>query len=318
MNLFVHFINILVAGAVILSTLRMYLQVNKLWSRKHEKVVAESISIAANTLGMCVHLPFFFRFTLIDNNIPAAINSVVIFSGLSMMSIIGTGLWVRANKNDSFFTLLKNALWLEKKESGDLIKELVRPSGVKYILDILQKLACIDKVVQENEIQLIEKHAKEWGIDDIGLKAGPVENVVTLSDLRESMVNYLNISPPAEQVQALGDLMKVLIKADGVISDEEELILKELRGLMNNYILDEGDLHPRYQVLVVPQDKSQYTAIQELLPKSQLEERRGGKAFCAGHFYSQEYAEAMCNKYMILGLFSTVEDTSTTTIDVEI
>jgi len=318
MNLFENVINFFVSGAVVLTSIRVYLQLNKLWSRKHEKVVAESISITANTLGMCVGLPFFFRFAFIDNNIPAAINSVIVFSGLCIMSIIGTGLWVHANKGDNFFTLLKNALWLEKEESGDLIKDLIRPRGAAQILDILQKLASIDKVVQERELKLILKHATEWGIEDIGLTEGPVKKTVTLTELRESMVAYLDISPPAEQVQALKDLMKVLIKADGIISDEENLIVNELEGLMENYIEDENHIHPRYEVLIVPQDESHYKAIQELLPKSLCEERRGGKAFCAGHFYSLDYAEAMCHKYIVLGLFSTVEDTQTNSISFDV
>ncbi len=308
MNIFEQFINIIVTGAVGLSLIRVYLQVNKIWIRKHEHVVAESISIAANSIGIAVNIPFFFRFLLIDRNIPAALNSVVIFCGLCMSILIGTGLWVRANKDDSFFTLLKKALRLEREESGTLIMALVRPSGSEKIIKILKNLAAIDKEIGVKEIELINLHAKEWGISGIDLKPGPVENIVTLSELRASMEDYLDISPPTEQVEAMGYLIKVMIKADGIVQEEEEIVFNELHGMIENYVQEGVAVGPRYMVLVVPQNDGQYTTIQELLPKTECEEHRGGRAFRAGEFYSIEFAEAMSHKYIGLGLFSTVVD----------
>lgn len=307
MQYFIIFIDVLVTMAVLLTTARMYLQVNKLWTRKHETVVAESISIAANMLGMCVHIPFMARFLLIDNNIPAAINSLIIFTGLTTMSVIGTGLWVRSNRGVGLFTLFLRSLNLERKESGNLIHALLEPSGADKILTILKKLSAIDNEIDEKEIALIEKFSDEWQIEHLDLKPGPVKDVTSLSDLRHCMDEYLRISPPKEQAAAVSDLMRSLVEIDGNVHQEEALILGEMEGMIEQYVLgDDGD-RDMYEVLIVPQSDSQFDAAKELLPNVEYELHRGGKAMVGGKFFSKEYAEAMCQKYITLGLFSTVE-----------
>ena len=47
MSVFEELINVLTGGALVLALITSYLVANKLWSRKHEKVVAESISVWA-------------------------------------------------------------------------------------------------------------------------------------------------------------------------------------------------------------------------------------------------------------------------------
>ncbi|MEC7838698.1 MAG: hypothetical protein VX777_01515 [Chlamydiota bacterium] len=301
-----YFVGLLASFAVVINTVGFYLQINKIWIRKHEKVVAESISIAANTLYMSVQIPFFLSFLVFDFNIPAAVNSVVIFFGLAIMSLIGTGLWVKGNKQTSVGALIKRSLKLERKESAELIKDLTRPSGSEKIIDILKKLAAIDDYIDEQEVELIKKYANEWDIADFELQPGPVKDVVALEELRNGMMDYLDISPPAHQVEALGDLMRILINIDNVVEKKELMVLEELEGLINNYISDEEGIAPEYEVLVVPQSDEQYHSILELLPNAKCEEYRGGKAFCVGTFYSKTYAIAMCKKYADLGLFSTL------------
>jgi hypothetical protein len=44
MKLFEQLINLLATGAILLTVVTAYLVANKLWIRKHEKVVAESIN----------------------------------------------------------------------------------------------------------------------------------------------------------------------------------------------------------------------------------------------------------------------------------
>lgn len=307
MQYFIVFIDVLVTVAVLLTTVRMYLQVNKLWTRKHETAVAESISIAANFLGMSVHIPFMARFLLIDNNIPAAINSLIVFTGLSTMSVIGTGLWVRSNKGVGLFTLLLRNLNLERKESGNLIKALLRPSGADKIITILKKLSAIDNMIDEKEIALIKRFAEEWQIADLDLKPGAVENVTSLSDLRRCMDKYLRISPPKEQAAAVSDLVRALVEVDGAVQHEEALILAEMEGMIEQYVLGDESERKMYEVLIVPQSDSQFNAAKELLPNVEYEVHRGGKAMVGGKFFSKEFAEAMCQKYITLGLFSTVE-----------
>ena len=51
-KVFQQAIHILAYGVIGFSVVEVYLTLNKLWSRKHIKEVADSISISARTVGM--------------------------------------------------------------------------------------------------------------------------------------------------------------------------------------------------------------------------------------------------------------------------
>ena len=62
--------------------------------------------------------------------------------------------------------------------------------------------------------------------------------------------------------------------------------------------------HPMHEVLIVPQNHEQFEAVEALIPGAELKEQRGGKVFSAGRFFSDAYAEVVCEKYIALGLFT--------------
>ena len=66
MKLFEQLINILVVGAIALTVVKTYLTANKIWSRKHEQVVSESVSVSAQLIGIVTTVPFLVKYTLID------------------------------------------------------------------------------------------------------------------------------------------------------------------------------------------------------------------------------------------------------------
>ena len=59
-----------------------------------------------------------------------------------------------------------------------------------------------------------------------------------------------------------------------------------------------------FEVNIVPQDEQQVGAIKEILPNLESVHDRGGKVFKVGKFFSEDYAEAVCEKYIALGLYS--------------
>jgi hypothetical protein len=307
MDLFLFIINILVAGAVVITAVRMYLTVNKMWKRKQEKSVAESISIFAYFLAIMVHLPFMLKYAIIDKSALPAMNDALNISGYSVIIIIGAGLWVKENRGVNFFKLLYRALHLERKESGDLIKSLIQPSGAKQIMNILQKVAYIDNELVESEIKLVNDFARHWKIEMPDLKDWAIIGATNLMDIRESVVEYLDISPPPDQAAHLVDVIKLIIKADNIVTKDEQLFLEEATGMINDYINKNSEL-PMYHVLIVPQNEVQIDAIKNLFPNAELEERRGGKVFVRGKFYSKNYADAICEKYISLGMFSIWEE----------
>lgn len=310
MKTFLFIIQILVAGAVIITAVRMYFTINKLWKRKSDQEVCNSISIFAYVLAIAVHTPFMVKFAFIDKNFVLAVNDGIQILSYSLVILIGTGFWVRANKRTGFFTLVKKALRLESKESGHLMKSLIRPSGAKEIIEILQKIARLDNELSDSEVKIINDFAKNWDIEIPNLEEWQSGEQTSLLDIRESVEKYLNLTPPVKQASELLDLFRLIVKADNVVSKEEELFLAEATGLINGYVHQEEN--PKmYQVLLVPQKKKKIKAMSEIFPNHELVERRGGKVIIQGKYYSKEFAEEVCKNYMTLGIFSIWEEVDT-------
>jgi hypothetical protein len=57
MQLFEQLINVLIVGAIVLTVIKTFLTANKIWSRKHEKVVSESISFSAQLSALLPPFP---------------------------------------------------------------------------------------------------------------------------------------------------------------------------------------------------------------------------------------------------------------------
>ena len=55
-------------------------------------------------------------------------------------------------------------------------------------------------------------------------------------------------------------------------------------------------------------------SVRELLPDLDMVESRGGRVFKVGKYFSEDYAEAVCSKYISLGLYS---NTTKVTVDLE-
>ena len=68
LSLFEKFLGILVSGALLFSVIKGYLTVNKIWKRRKNEEVANSISIVAAMLGFAVGLPFLLNSMIITQN----------------------------------------------------------------------------------------------------------------------------------------------------------------------------------------------------------------------------------------------------------
>ena len=80
MELLNKIVNALVLSAVGLTLVTTYLTANKVWSRKHERVVAESISVVAQLIGAATALPFMLKYVLIDQDYYSLANISIKFS----------------------------------------------------------------------------------------------------------------------------------------------------------------------------------------------------------------------------------------------
>lgn len=305
---FEGFIRIWVRIALALIFVEAYLTVNKIWIRKHEKVVSESISVSAQLLALATGIPFVALYVIEGAYEGAVGDSVFILVNLVMI-MIGIGFWVEGRRGLGFWTNFRKALRLEKDEASTLINTFVRPVGARHVIKILHGLACIDNELDDRELTFIRSFADKWGIDvgDIEnreTKSGPAHGEA-FSDLRKLVRDYVRMSPPKEQARQLRDVLTSLTGIDGNVSAEEELIMNELSGLLDDYAA--GTKSTTFTVLIAPQSESQEAALHEILPKNDKEHRLGGEVFKVGQYYSREYADMVCNWYRETGYLTINE-----------
>jgi hypothetical protein len=303
-TVFLAFVEFLVAIGIVVSLISNYLIINKLWKRRTVREVAESVSIAAALLGLLNSIPFLALFLLINHSpAGAAKMAISIVTGVVFV-LIGSGLWVAQWHGRGFRSLFLRALKLERRESADLIKRLVQPTGAKEILQLLHQLASVDGHVDEREARMISQFAREWHLaEPASDEAGPPVDLLTL---RRSIFDYLNVRPPAAQVGELRDVLQVLAESDARVTWQESVALEEADGMLRQFVAGEDAGLSMHEVLIVPQSERQVDAVRSLLPDRQEKTLRGGRVFSVGLFFSPRYAEFVCQKYISLGLFSTV------------
>lgn len=297
-------VRFLVAIGVIIAAVSNYLIINKLWKRKHLKDVAESVSISAALLGLFTAVPLLIQGAFYDNTpLPALKTGIGIITGIIFV-MIGTGMWVKGNRETPFRQLLLRALRLEGKESGDLLKAIGRPKGAGQIILILELMAKLDRHIHEGEIALLNRFAEDWKIDPPDLEVGEVHEDSTLLEVRVAVQEYLVLQPPHEQAAHLLDVLNLFAKADDDVSSEERVVVEEVNGLIQTYVGDDTIERQTYEVVIVPQSAEQFEAVEAIIPGASVSERRGGKVISVGTFFSHDYAEAVCQKYIALGLFT--------------
>ena len=295
-------------AGIAIALVKAYLVANKIWIRKHERVVAESVSVAAAVLGLLTAVPFLLKHSL-AGDLSSSISTLTGFIMSCFFLSVGIGLWVRGSAKEGFWRLLLRSLRLESREAGDLARAFFRPAGSREILDILSHLAMVDRRLHPEEEKFIRSFAESWKLEwspgsgePSGAIAGESARLVAVRDATE---RYLEIDPPTEQALQLRDVIHAFVSVDEHVSEAEKTIVAELEQMLDAYV--EGDERPHHEVLVVPQSPEQNDAIRTLLAKPDPTQRCGGRAFVVDSFYTETYAEAICDTYRALDLFTTVE-----------
>ena len=256
-------------------------------------------------MGFTVLVPFLMNSIFITNDYPAAGKSLIGLILAALFSLISIGYFVEDNRGKGLLRLLVDALSAEKGESTDLISAMLRPHGAKKIIDILIKLAAIDDEVAQEEIDLIKEFSDKWNIDIPDLQAGKPEEVTNLVELKGLVQSYLDEKPDVEVAQGLTDLINLMAEADDEVTDEEAMAVAEFSGMIAHYVnAEKGGIVDMFEVNIVPQGEKQMRAINELLPGLNPVKDRGGEVFKVGKYFSEDYADAVCDKYIALGLYS--------------
>jgi hypothetical protein len=302
MPTFSKIIEFLTYTAIVFAAIEVYLKINKIWKRKHDKEVAESQSIIGLSLAAFVMIIWSLNFIVKGDFEAIADNFIYLFESIILI-IIGSGMFVQAKRvtRKSFWELIKESIKLERKEANYLLKTLSGRQTAEKILKILQMLAFIDDDLHPKEKALILEFAGTVGIKlDNKLenphhpdepKSARYDRVSTLLD------EYLEEGPRVEEIKAFQELLQKLINADDEVTEEEDLMM----GILNSQILEKG-LHqdvPMFQVIVVPQDNSHIKLIESILsqispgtdPKSREKHIDGGFGFIVAECRTQAFAE---------------------------
>ena len=316
MEAFERVISILAFLSIGFSLAEVYLTVNQIWKRKHERAVAESISVTANLVSLIPGIIFALNY-LLQGEVIGLIDTTL-FGGLAIFYIlVGMSIWVEGERKKGLWTLIKETLNLERQEAGDLARSLFKPSGANKVISILSQVAMIDEVLDDREKQFIQNFADNWNIkyswDDIQNNRN-AETSLNLIMLRQDVRDYLSTSPPHKQVAEFKDIINTLVNIDEEVSEQERLILGELEGLFSAYI-NQGSNPAQYHVIVVPQNDRQLQVVMNL-PELSPYEVAEGTAYHSEPFYSKEYADIISEGYRSLNLFSIVTLTVPTEINV--
>jgi len=290
-----------------LSAVIAYLKVNRIWARKHIREVAESVSVAAALLSLFTTVPFLLKFIVIDHDYVAAGKFVVSLLVFVVFFLVGVGYWVKREERQGLWRLMRRALASEGSELTYLIHSFTKPKEASAILRILELVSVVDDELDEREREILLSVARPWGIHPEDLKAEGESRSADIADVRDAFADYLAMSPPGSQVEKVYDLVKFMVHADRRVSPEERLILDEVSGAARAYLAGVGEAPAQYEVLLVPQSRQQQDRIAELLAEARLEPRAGGEAFVAGTYFSESFAEAICQRFRRRQLFSTVE-----------
>ena len=269
MNTLSKIIEFLTYTAIIFAAVEVYLKINKIWKRKHDKEVAESQSILGLGIAAFVLVIWSLNF-IIKGDFEAIADNMIYLFETFLLIIIGSGIFVSEKKRSkkSFWEMIKDSVRMERKEADYLLKTIAGKQTAEKIMKILQMMAWIDDDFDKKEKELIVDFAA-----GIGLKTSDkhFENPHSPNELRsdrfkriiKALEDYLSENPKKEEINGLRELLLNLIKADGKITTEEDVMMGEL----NSVILEIGlkqDV-PKYLVIVIPQEESHRKLIESIL-----------------------------------------------------
>lgn len=229
---------------------------NKIWIRKHERVVSESISVSAQLLALATGIPFVALYVLEGAYEGAVGDGVLLFVSLALI-MIGIGFWVEGEPRQGH----PQTAWAGNGRRAD------GRARTAFHPDLCRKVGIdLDSVLSQRR--------SEGERPDSSPAA-----------LREEVAAYLATTPPFEQAGQLRDVLSSLVEIDDRISEREELMLEELGGMIEDYV--GGTSSANFHVFIAPKSADQEDAVAETMPHLKKERRLGGEVFRVGQYHSR-------------------------------
>ena len=294
-------------GALLFSVVEIYLMLNKLWSRKHIRQVADSISVSSRIIGL-IPLSIFSLNYALEHQWQGVLESVMwLFAGIVQL-LIGIGIWVAGNRRFGWMSLVKKALRKEREEIGYLANEIFSQHSQHKIIDILTGIALIDNSLEDTEKVYLNKLAEKWHTRIIwgGVKARHKKaSISPFYNLWEDLNEYLAGRPSRKELKRLKATVHELVEIDGRPKPEEEIVLHEF-----DFILDRIEGNSRsvsyYSVTIVPQSIEQDHYLATHFTSLHRSEKEGGLVYTTEPFYSEKYADKVKNQFQSHGYFTTI------------
>ncbi|MCB9949185.1 MAG: hypothetical protein H6842_15390 [Rhodospirillaceae bacterium] len=308
MSAFTSTIDVLVQISPWLGIAASYLVINKAWSRKHIREVAESISITAATLLALALLPLIASWIFIQGRYIAALAAVIWLVVAVIVILIGSKAWVPDRRKPRFFPRLAAAMKLELRELPALLVGMSRPRGSAEILEILQRLAVVDEDLDPREHRILQMVARSLGLELGEIPARMFSDASRDVDaIRRAAADYVGLEPRRDQVRQLIDLIEMMAKADRRISDRERAVLEEVVPLLSSYLQDEPTEGERFEVLLQAEMPEQWEAIALLMGKSVDLRQAGAGSVAIGCYHSRRFATLVARQLKSRGITATVE-----------
>lgn len=296
--------------SLVISLITLYLSWNKTWGVKHERAVAESVSLSSNLIYLLPSL--FATLNEVWNGVTwqTGVEYVIGYADILFFMLIGLGWWVAGERQKGLWRLLRENLRTERQRLGDLASAFIRPASAGTILDLLTQLALIDETLEAKEKKFIQAFAEAWSIqlDWETIAHRPrLAGAAKYTHLRRYVADYLATSPPPEQALQLADILTKLVQADDRVAEAESLIVSELTGLLERY----AGTHRQavYEVQLVPLNPEQAEAMALAFPQMDKRALHGGVVLVAGTYFSRPYAELIRRQYGALNFYTAVAET---------
>ena len=300
-------INALAYGSLFFAAAAAYLQLNKLWTRKHLSEVAESISIPG-ILVESIPLFFFGLYFLFKGELLGIIDSIIWLTSAVLVIMIGSGFWVKGQRRVGILRLMVRSMARERSEIGRLARAFISPSSAPQLIKVLTRMALVDGEVDQRELDLVQTFADEWNLeidwDELSSEGSSGGRIV---EVQKAITEYLDTSPPEAQAAHLLEVLQLLIDADENCSLEEQTAFDEISGSISQY-MEGSAVEKGFTVVIAPQDEKQDEAIRLMLANVESHTYAGGKGYTIGSYFSRSFAEIICAEYRALGFFTVVID----------
>lgn len=300
-------IHFLAYGVIIFSVTEVYLTLNKLWSRKHIKEVADSISISARATGMIPGTVFTLNYFFNAQWQGFIDGTIWIFASIIQI-MIAAGVWVAGNKKTNFFALLRQSLEKETLELFHLAKSLFNVTERQKVIDLLAATALTDKVLKEGEKTFVEDLANEWGIEvswDLLISRFKKQDVSALFLMSLEIQDYLKLNPSKQEIKLLLKLIKRLSDENGFSRPENQFIIDEFGEAFRHYPSNKYSEH--FHVQIVPQEKDQHERLQASGIKMKSKYIGSGFTYILEPFFTQAFADHVADEFESLGYFAAVK-----------